>query len=125
MTRFLLVCAGGAAGSGARFLVGAGLARWLGPAHPWGTLAVNLGGSFLISLVMDLSVHYGVVPAELRLLLAAGVLGGFTTYSSFNYEVLAYLQRGLWGQGGLYLLATVLGCLAAGMAGMAAARLAA
>lgn len=125
MTRFLLVCAGGAAGSGARYLVGVGLARWLGPAFPWGTLAVNVAGSFLISLVMDLSVHYGAIPLELRYLLAAGVLGGFTTYSSFNYEVLAWLQRGQWGQAAGYLLATVVGCLAAGMAGMAAARLAA
>jgi CrcB protein len=125
MTRFLLVCAGGAAGSGARYLVGVGMARWLGPAFPWGTLVVNVAGSFLISVVMDLSVHYGLVPLEVRFLLAAGVLGGFTTYSSFNYEVLAFLQRGLWGQAALYLGATVVACLAAGMAGMAVARLAA
>lgn len=125
MSRLLLVCLGGAAGSGARYLVGLGMARWLGAAFPWGTLAVNVAGSFAISAVMDLSVHYGVIPAEVRLLLAAGVLGGFTTYSSFNYEVLAFLQRGQWLPAALYLAATVAGCLAAGVAGMASARLAA
>jgi CrcB protein len=125
MTRFLLVCAGGAAGSGARYLVGAGMARWLGPTLPWGTLVVNVSGAFLISVVMDLSVHYGMVPLEVRYLLVSGVLGGFTTYSSFNYEVLSFLQRGLWGQAALYLGITVVACLGAGMAGMAMARLAA
>jgi len=125
MTRFLMVCAGGAAGSGARYLVGLGMARWFGPALPWGTLTVNVAGSFLVSVAMDLSVHYGVLPAETRFFLVAGVLGGFTTYSSFNYEVLAFLQRGLWGQAALYLAATVVGCLSGGVAGMAAARLAA
>jgi CrcB protein len=125
MARFLLVCVGGAAGSGARYLVGLGMARWLGAAFPWGTLVVNVAGSFLVSVIMDLTVHYGALPPESRYLLVAGVLGGFTTYSSFSYEVLAFLQRGLWPWAALYLAATVAGCLAAGMAGMAAARLAA
>jgi len=125
MTRFLMVCLGGAAGSGARYLVGVGMTRWLGPAFPSGTLVVNLLGSFLISVIMDLSVHYGAIPLEVRILLTAGVLGGFTTYSSFNYEALAFLQRGLWGQALLYVAATVVGCLGAGVLGMAAARLAA
>jgi CrcB protein len=125
MNRFLLVCLGGAAGSGARYLAGVGLTRLLGPDFPFGTLAVNLLGSFLISLLMELSVHYGAIPLEARIFLTAGVMGGFTTYSSFNYEVLAFLQRGLWGQALLYASATVVGCLGLGMAGMAVARLAA
>jgi len=125
MSRLLLVCLGGAAGSGARHLVGLGMARWLGAAFPWGTLVVNVAGSFAISVAMDLTVHYGVLPAESRYLLVAGILGGFTTYSSFNYELLAFLQRGQWLPAGLYLAGTVGGCLAAGMAGMAVARLAA
>jgi CrcB protein len=125
LTRFLLVCLGGAAGTGARYLVGLGATRWLGAEFPWGTLAVNLVGSFLISVVMDLSIHYGAIPLELRLVLTAGVLGGFTTYSSFNYELLGYLGRGLYGQAGLYLAATTAGCFAAGFLGILAARLAA
>jgi fluoride exporter len=125
VTRFLLVCLGGAAGTGARYLAGVGAARWLGATYPFGTLAVNVLGSFALSVVMDLSILYGVIPQELRVVLAAGVLGGFTTYSSFNYEVLALLERGLWGAGALYFLATVAGCLGAGVLGTLLARLAA
>jgi len=125
MSRFLLVCLGGAAGSGARYLVGLGAVRLLGAAFPWGTLAVNVAGCFLISLVMDLGVHYGAIPDQTRVFLTAGVLGGFTTYSSFNYELLVQLGRGLYGTAALYLLFTTAGCFAAGVLGILAARLAA
>jgi CrcB protein len=125
MSRFLLVCLGGAAGSGARYLVGLGAARLLGTAFPWGTLAVNVAGCFLISLAMDLGIHYGVIADDLRVFLTAGVLGGFTTYSSFNYELLTHLGRGHHASAALYLLLTVAGCFAAGVLGILAARLAA
>jgi len=125
MSRFLLVCLGGAAGSGARYLVGLGAVRLLGAVFPWGTLAVNVVGCFFIAVVMDLSIHYRVVPEEMRILLTAGVLGGFTTYSSFNYELLVQLGRGLYGTAALYFLATTAGCFAAGVLGILAARLAA
>jgi CrcB protein len=123
VTRFFLVCLGGAAGSGARYLVAIGLGRWLGAGFPWGTLAVNLSGSFLIGVVLELGFSYGAMAPDLRLFLATGVLGGFTTYSSFNYEVLGYLQRGAWAIGGLYLGVTLGGCLVAGLLGLVAARL--
>jgi CrcB protein len=123
VSRLLLVCLGGAAGSGARYLVGVGLGRWLGTGFPWGTLAVNLVGSFLLGAIMELGLRLEAIPPDLRLFLATGVMGGFTTYSSFNYEVLGYLQRGAWAEGGAYLGTTVAGCLAAGLLGIAAARL--
>lgn len=123
MTRLLLVCLGGAAGSGARYLVGVGLGRWLGTGFPWGTLTVNVLGSFLLGAVMELGLRLNAISPEVRLFLAAGVMGGFTTYSSFNYELLGYMQRGAFAQGGLYLGATVGGCLAAGLLGAAAVRL--
>ncbi len=123
MTRFLLVCLGGAAGSGARYLVGVGAGRWLGSGFPWGTLFVNLVGSFLIGAVMELGVRYGALPTEARIFLTTGVMGGFTTYSSYNFELLGYLERGAWALGGLYLAATLAGCLAFGVLGLAAARL--
>lgn len=125
MSRFLLVCLGGAAGSGARYLVGLGAVRLLGTVFPWGTLAVNVVGCFLISLVMDLGVHYGAIPDDTRIFLSAGVLGGFTTYSSFSYELLGHLGRGLYGTAALYFLLTTAGCFAAGVLGIVAARLAA
>jgi len=123
VSRLLLVCLGGAAGSGARYLVGVGLGRWLGTGFPWGTLAVNILGSFLLGAVMELGLRFGAIPADLRLFLATGVMGGFTTYSSFNYELLGYAERGAWAAGALYLGTTVAGCLAAGLLGIAAARL--
>ncbi len=123
MYRLLLVCLGGAAGSGARYLVAVGMGRWLGAGFPWGTLTVNIVGSFLIGAIMELGVRYGAIPPDLRLFLATGILGGFTTYSSYNYELIAYLKAGAWALGGLYLGGTVLGCLAAGLLGLAAARL--
>jgi fluoride exporter len=119
--RFFLVCLAGAAGTGARFLVGAGLLRWLGPDFPSGTLAVNLTGSLLLGVVMELALHGSLTP-DARLVLAAGFMGGFTTYSSFNYELLTYLERGAWALGGAYLVATVLGCLVAGGIGVATTR---
>ncbi len=122
MTRFLLVCAGGALGSGARYLVGSWVALHWGTTFPWGTLAINLAGSFLISVVMVLGLEAGWLGADLRILLAVGVLGGFTTYSSFNYETLALAQRGESGLAAAYVAATVLGAMAMGLIGLWMAR---
>jgi CrcB protein len=118
MSKLLLVCAGGAIGSGARYLVGSwAVAAW-GTGFPWGTLAVNLTGSFLISVIMYLGLEVGAVGPDLRMFLAVGVLGGFTTYSSFNHETLALAQRGQWGLAAGYVGATLLGAWVAGLAGL-------
>jgi CrcB protein len=122
MSKLLLVCAGGAIGSGARYLVGSWVAARWGTAFPWGTLAINATGSFLISMVMVLGLEVGVVGPELRLLLAVGVLGGFTTYSAFNYETLHLAQRGQWGLAAAYVAATLVGAWLAGVAGIVLAR---
>jgi len=122
MNRLLIVCAGGAFGSGARYLVGSWVAAAMGPAFPYGTLLINALGSFLISIVMYLGLAVGAIGPDLRLFLAVGIMGGFTTYSSFNYETLALLQRGAWPLALAYVAATVLGCLAAGVLGLAVAR---
>jgi fluoride exporter len=125
MSKLLLVCLGGAIGSGARYLVGSWVTATWGTDFPWGTLAINTTGSFLISVVMYLGLEVGMVGPELRLLLAVGVLGGFTTYSSFNHETLSLAQRGHWGLAGAYVGATVVLAWVAGVAGIVAARLAA
>lgn len=121
MTRLLLVCAGGALGSGARYLVSTWAARALGADFPRGTLIVNALGSFLLALLLGLAGTREAITPEARLFLGAGVLGGFTTYSSFNYETLALLERGVW-PAAVNVALTVLGCLAAGFAGIVAAR---
>ncbi len=122
MERLLLVCAGGALGSGARYLVSLGAARLLGDAFPFGTLAVNVVGSFVIAVVVTAAADTAAVSPDLRLFLATGVVGGFTTYSSFNHELLTFAARGLLPVAGLYLGLTWLGCLASGAAGVALVR---
>jgi CrcB protein len=117
--RFLLVCLGGALGSGARYLVATWALAAFGPDFPRGTLAVNVLGSFLLAVVMTLAVTTESVSPELRLLLGAGVMGGFTTYSSFNWETIALAQQGSWALAAANVALTLVACLAAGLAGLA------
>jgi CrcB protein len=119
--RLLLVCAGGALGSGARYLVSTWAVRALGADFPRGTLLVNFTGSFALALVFALPGER--LSPELRLFLGAGVLGGYTTYSSFNTETLALLDQGSAALALANVALTTLGCLIAGLAGLAAGRL--
>ena len=123
MARFVWVCLGGAVGTGARYAIAGWAARRFGSEFPYGTLLVNVVGSFAIALIMQLSLTTGVVSPSLRVFLTVGVLGGFTTYSAFNYETLGYLQSGAWLMGSINVLAMVIACLVAGLAGLASARL--
>lgn len=86
----LLVALGGAIGASARYLVSGWMAAWLGPDFPWGTFFANVSGSFLIGVVLVL-VEGGALPAGARTFLAVGILGGYTTFSSFSYESLNLL----------------------------------
>ena len=122
MSRALLVAVGGALGSVARYGVGVAAPRVLGSGFPWGTLIVNVTGSFLIALVMHLAVATAAISPSARLFLTTGVMGGFTTYSSFNYETLNLVGERLWGVAALNVALTVLVCLVAGVLGQAAGR---
>lgn len=119
MTRFLIVCGAGALGCGARYLVN----LWIGQrAFPYATLVVNLVGSFLIALVLELSLRVASFPPNLRLALTTGFMGGLTTYSSFNYETTALASNGQSGRALLYVGATLIGCVIAGVLGLWLAR---
>jgi fluoride exporter len=120
--RFLLVVLGGGFGSGARYVVGQWVTQLMQRPFPFGTLVINAAGSFLISLIMYLSLEANLIGPEMRLLLTTGVMGGFTTYSTFNYETLAFLQSGAWLMGALNLVGTVVLCLISGTLGLAVAR---
>jgi len=122
VTRFLLVCLGGAIGTGARFLVSGWALALLGADFPYGTLAVNAIGSLLLGTIMHIGLTTDLLSPTLRLTLATGVMGGFTTYSTFNYETLRYLEEGAWMRAALNVVATLVLCLAAGLAGVALAR---
>jgi CrcB protein len=123
MSLFFFVCLGGAVGTAARYLLGVSVQAAFGPTFPVGTLSVNLVGSFLISMLMYLGVDKGLISTPVRVVLCTGVMGGFTTYSTFNYETLQYLQEGAWGLAGLNVSATLVICLMAGALGVVAARL--
>ena len=122
MTRVIVVALGGAIGSVARYGVGAVAAQLLGAAFPWGTLLVNLSGSFLISLVMHVALAGTAISLELRIFLTTGIMGGYTTYSSISNETLALINQRAYGLAGLNLAATVVGCFLAGVLGLATGR---
>lgn len=122
MGHFLLVCLGGAIGSGLRFLAATGAVMLFGADFPRGTLFVNLLGSFLLAAVMGVSTSSTLVSLELRLFLGAGLMGGFTTYSSFNYETIMLAAQGSWGAALFNVVATVTGCLLSGVAGLVVGR---
>jgi CrcB protein len=117
-----LVMAGGALGSAARWAVG----LRLGPSPsgwPWATLTVNAVGAFVIALLAALPAFEAASRPEARLFLVTGVLGGFTTYASFNQETLAAIASGHPGRAFAYAAATLAGCLVSGFAGHAVGRL--
>jgi CrcB protein len=121
VARFLWVCLGGAAGSGARYL----LAGWISarfPEFPYGTLAVNLLGSFLLGLLMHVALASAAISPTVRIALGIGVLGGFTTYSTFSYETLVLMREGALLVAGLNVLATLIGCLLACWLGLLTGR---
>lgn len=122
MNALIGVMAAGAVGSGARYLIGRWAAVAIGPDFPYGTVIVNIAGCFLLGAVAQLSLAQSWNP-DTRAIVAAGFLGGFTTYSSFNQETLTLLSSGSTGVALVNIAVTVAGGLAAGALGVAAARL--
>jgi CrcB protein len=120
--RLLWVTLGSAIGGALRYVISQLALALLGSSFPYGTLAVNLVGSFLIGLIMHLGLSSTLVSPTLRLFLTSGVMGGLTTYSAFNYETLALLREASWEVGLMNVVVTVAGCLAAGVAGLALGR---
>ncbi len=119
----LAVALGGALGAAARY----GLSGWLhgltGLVFPVGTLAVNVGGSFLIGLVLHMATDRFILPLEMRLFLTTGLCGGLTTFSTFSYETFALLEDQQWLAAGGNTLLNVLLCLGATYLGIVAARI--
>jgi len=123
MRQMLLVGLGGFVGSVARYGISALLVPLAPGGFPWGTLLVNLSGSFAIGVVLAAAVERAWLAPDVRLLLAAGLCGGFTTMSSFSFETWALLEQGLFGLAAGYVTVTLLGCLIATWSGIALIRL--
>ena len=112
---WLAVAAGGALGSVARFWLTAVMTALTGARFPWGTLLINVLGSFVIGLVAALTLvpdRVGMHP-DLRVFLMVGVCGGFTTFSAFSLQTLELLQNGDGWLAAGYVLGSVVFCLAA------------
>jgi fluoride exporter len=103
----LLVAAGGAIGASLRYLAGVWLAARLGPDFPWGTFFVNVTGSFFIGVILVL-VEGGSLPAGARLFLAVGVMGGYTTFSSYSHETLGLISGGEFIKAFVYVFGQLL-----------------
>ncbi len=122
MLNILLVAVGGAFGSVARYLVGLGATRLAGPNFPFGTLTVNIAGAFAIGLLVEMIARRFDASAEMRVFIVTGILGGFTTWSSFTLDTMVLFERGEIGLSALYLLASLLVSFAAVFAGLALGR---
>ncbi|HXA96120.1 MAG TPA: fluoride efflux transporter CrcB [Candidatus Dormibacteraeota bacterium] len=122
MTRFIWICFGGAVGTGARYLLGGFVARVAGPDFPYGTLLINVLGSFLIGVVQQVGLSTLMIPDTVRLVLAVGVMGGFTTYSSFSYETVKLVETGSWSAAGAYVVLTTTLCLVGCVMGLSLGR---
>ncbi|MBE0597085.1 MAG: fluoride efflux transporter CrcB, partial [Desulfuromonadales bacterium] len=112
----------GAMGCLARYLVSGWTHELLGRGFPWGTLLVNVAGSFLLGLLMEGSLRSTLLTAELRMGLTVGFFGGFTTFSTFSYETVRLLEEGSFLHAGANALLNVLVCICFAAFGILLAR---
>jgi len=116
-----LVMLGGALGAGARHLVGRAALASFGPGFPYGTMAVNILGGLLMGLLVGILARIGA-GENWRLLLGVGVVGGFTTFSSFSLDVVNLIDRGALTTAAVYVVASVAASIVAVFAGLSLTR---
>lgn len=120
MSKYLVVMIGGALGTLFRFLAGSMVMRFYSASFPLGTFLINITGSFFIGLFMTLFLNRPAIHANWRLFLVTGILGGYTTFSSFEWETLVTLRNGVDAVAFLYVGLSVILGLALAWAGMLA-----
>jgi len=113
-----LVAVGGAIGSVLRYAVAQWVVGRFGPVVPWHTLVVNVTGAFLLGLLMALALDKGSLPEQWRLLLGVGVLGGYTTFSTFAFESVELFAEHAPALGLAYALGSVCAGVIAAWAGI-------
>jgi CrcB protein len=115
MNLYLLIALGGALGSVTRFALADVTGQHLGDSFPWGTMLVNVAGSFVIGFFATFTGPEGRVPVgtQGRHFFMTGVLGGFTTFSSFSLQTLALVREGDWARAGGNVAGSVVLCLLA------------
>jgi len=122
VNEILVISLGAVLGANARWIVSRYAARILGPVFPYGTLVINVSGSFVVGFFMIWATERVLLDPRWRLLVVVGFCGAFTTFSSFAFETMAYFEQGQWLLMSANLLSNNLLCLAAVLAGMALAR---
>jgi CrcB protein len=123
MLNMLVVGLGAAVGANLRYVLGAWVAQRLGSGFPYGTLLINVVGCLAIGALLTLAATRVPLSEPVRLLLVTGLLGGFTTFSSFGYETYALIGGGNWLGAALYAAASLILGLGAVFLGAAAVRL--
>ena len=118
----MAIAAGGATGAVLRFWISAQVYAWLGRGFPYGTLMVNVFGSLLMGLLSVLLIERLSLGPEWRAAILIGLLGGFTTFSSFSIETLNLIEAGDHGKALLNMTLSVVLCVVAAWAGVIAGR---
>lgn len=116
------VALGGAAGSALRYVIATYIQARSGSPFPVGTLMVNISGSILLGLVLRYALETPAISPDMRALLTTGVMGGYTTFSTFTYETAALLEEGDWRRAALYVGLSVVISLIGTFLGFAGAR---
>jgi CrcB protein len=116
------VALGSAIGGVTRYLVGGWVQQRSGTTFPVQTLLINVSGSFLLGLVQRYALETTALSPEVRTMLTIGVLGGYTTFSTFSYETLRLAEEGDWRRASAYIVLSVVLSIAAALVGVAAAR---
>ena len=119
---FLVISIGAIFGANARWVISRFAARIMSPVFPYGTLFINVSGSFVVGFFMIWSSERVLLDPRWRLLVVVGFCGAFTTFSSFAFETMAYFQQGQWIMILANFISNNLLCLGAALAGMAVAR---
>jgi CrcB protein len=123
LSTYLWIALGGALGSVARYGCSSLAARWIGETFPWGTIIVNVAGSFIIGLFATLTGPDGrlIASPDARQFVMVGLCGGYTTFSSFSLQTLNLVRDGELAQAGGNVIVSVAACLAAVWLGAVAA----
>ncbi|MCK5296681.1 MAG: fluoride efflux transporter CrcB, partial [Alphaproteobacteria bacterium] len=119
---FMAVAAGGAIGSMGRYLVSMQALKLFGTAFPWGTMSVNVIGSFIMGAVVELMTVKWNVSEEVRNLVLVGILGGFTTFSSFSLDFVRMMEKQQVTEAFIYLAGSIMIGVSALLAGFSLLR---
>ena len=122
MNDILVISIGAILGANARWIISRYAARVLGPMFPYGTLFINVTGSFIVGFFMIWATERVLLDPRWRLLIVVGFCGAFTTFSSYAFETMSYFEQGQWLLMFANFASNNLLCLGAALAGMALAR---